>query len=165
MTVAYDIALATPADIPGILALQEPNLPDNGGSLSVRQNAAWFAHTLAEMPLVIARHEGKVVGYMVAASLAAKAHVPIIQAMLRSFPAPPACYSYGPVCVADSERGKGLAGLMFAELCAQLPGQAAMTFVRSDNAASLRAHAKMGMRVLGEFHNAGECYTALAYQP
>ena len=165
MTVGYEIALATPADIPGILALQEPNLPDNGGSLSVRQSAAWFAHAMAEMPLVIARRDGKVVAYMVTASLAVKTHVPIIQAMLRSFPAPPNCYSYGPVCVADSERGKGVAGLMFAELCAQLPGQAAMTFVRSDNTASMRAHEKMGMRVLGEFDNGGARYTALAYEP
>jgi hypothetical protein len=39
MTFDYDIARATPDDIPGILALQEPNLPDSGGSLSVRQNA------------------------------------------------------------------------------------------------------------------------------
>ena len=32
----FDISLTTPSDIPGILALQEPNLPDSGGSLSVR---------------------------------------------------------------------------------------------------------------------------------
>ena len=165
MTPAYDIETATPHDIPGILALQEPNLPDNGGSLSVRQSAAWFEHAMLEMPLIIARRGGKVVGYMVSASLAAKKHIEIIQALLRSFPAPPDCYSYGPVCVAESERGNGLAGLMFEELCAQLPGRPAMTFVRSDNAASLRAHEKMGMRALGEFTNAGERYTALAYEP
>jgi hypothetical protein len=53
--------------------------------------------------------------------------------MLRSFPAPSNCYSYGPVCVADSERGNGLAGIMFEELRRQLPGRSAMTFIRSDN--------------------------------
>jgi ABC-type uncharacterized transport system substrate-binding protein len=36
----YDISLATPNDISSILALQEPNLPDSGGSLSVRLTAA-----------------------------------------------------------------------------------------------------------------------------
>ena len=165
MTPAYDIATATPDDIPGILALQEPNLPDNGGSLSVRQSAAWFEHAMLDMPLIVARRDGAVVGYMVSASLAAKKHIAIIQALLRSFPAPPDCYSYGPVCVAESERGNGLAGLMFEKLRAQLPGRPAMTFVRSDNAASLRAHEKMGMRVLGEFTEAGERYSALAYKP
>ncbi len=35
MVGGYTISLATQDDIPGILALQEPNLPENGGSLSV----------------------------------------------------------------------------------------------------------------------------------
>jgi L-amino acid N-acyltransferase YncA len=165
MTADYDIAVARPDEIPGILALQEPNLPDNGGTLSVRQSADWFKQTMADMPLIVARRDGKVVGYMVAASLAAKTHVAIVQDMLRNYPASPGCYSYGPVCVAGSERGKGLAGLMFAVLREQLPGRSAMTFIRSDNAASLRAHEKMGLRILGEFENGGERYTALAYQP
>jgi L-amino acid N-acyltransferase YncA len=93
MMADYDIALATQDDITGILALQEPNLPDSGGSLSVRQNADWFRRTIAEMPLVVGRRDGKVVGYMVTTTLAAKAAVAIFQAMLRSFPAPPDCYS------------------------------------------------------------------------
>ena len=33
MTVNVVIDLAAPADIPGLLALQEPNLPEHGGSL------------------------------------------------------------------------------------------------------------------------------------
>ncbi len=165
MTVNVVIDLAAPADIPGLLALQEPNLPEHGGSLSVRQTAEWFERTMAEMPLIVARRDGMVVGYMVTATLAAKTHVPIVQAMLSKFPAPPNCYSYGPVCVAQSERGLGVAGLMFAELCAQLPGRTAMTFIRSDNDASLRAHEKMGMRILGEFNSGGERYTALSYAP
>jgi L-amino acid N-acyltransferase YncA len=163
MTADYDIGLATPDDIPGILALQEPNLPDSGGSLSVRQNADWFKRTMAEMPLIVARRGGKVVGYMVTATLGAKTHVPIVQAMLRSFPAPPDCYSYGPVCVAESERGKGLAGAMFERLRVELPGRPAMTFVLADNHPSLSAHRKMGMRELGAFTNGGISYIALRY--
>jgi len=145
MTANYDIARASPDDIPGILALQEPNLPDSGGSLSVRQNADWFRRTMAEMPLIVGRRDGKVVGYMVTTSLAAKARVAIVQAMFHSFPAPPDCYSYGPVCVADSERGKGLAVAMFEKLRAELPGRPAMTFILADNLSSLIAHRKMGM--------------------
>ncbi len=163
MTVDYDIARATPDDIPGILALQEPNLPDSGGSLSVRQNADWFKRTMAEMPLIVGRRDGKLVGYMVTTTLAAKVHVAIVQAMLRRFPAPPDCYSYGPVCVADSERGKGLAGAMFAKLRAELPGRSAMTFILADNLPSLIAHRKMGMRELGAFTNGGISYIAFSY--
>ena len=42
----YEISLATPYDIPGILALQEPNLVERGGGLSVRQTADWFGHAI-----------------------------------------------------------------------------------------------------------------------
>lgn len=159
----YEIALATPEDIPGILALQEPNLPDSWGGLSVRQNAEWFKRTMLEMPLIIARRDGEIVGYVVATTLAAKSHVAIVQAMLRSFPAPPDCYAYGPVCVAATERGKGLAGILFEELRVRLLGRPAMTFVRNDNAPSLRAHRKMGMRELGAFTSEGVSFIAFTY--
>ena len=106
----YAISLATPDDFPGILALQEPNLPDSGGSLSVRLTEDWFKQAVADKSFVVGRRDDKVVGYVLGTSLAAKAHVPIIQAMLRAFPPLPNCYLYGPVCVAETERGKGLAG-------------------------------------------------------
>jgi RimJ/RimL family protein N-acetyltransferase len=165
MNGGYDISLATPIDIPGILALQEPNLPDSGGSLSVRQSADWFRKAIIEKSVVAARHNGEVVGYVLGTSLAAKAHVAIIQTMLRFFPPPIDCYMYGPVCVAESERGKGLAGALFKVLRAHMGMRPAMTFVRADNEPSLRAHRKMGMRDLGSFLNGGEQYIALSYTP
>jgi predicted N-acetyltransferase YhbS len=165
MTAGYEIALATPDDIPGILALQEQNLAERGGSLSMRLDADWFERAMLEMPLIVGRRDGNIVGYVVATTIAAQMHIPIVQAMLRQFPAPPDCFIQGPVCVAESERGKGLAGLMFAEMRAQLPDRVAITFIGSDNAASLRAHKKMGMRALGEFDNAGERYTVFANKP
>jgi ribosomal protein S18 acetylase RimI-like enzyme len=161
----YDISLATLNDIAGVLTLQEPNLPDNGGNLSVRQPADWFKRAVGEKSLIVARRDGQVVGYVLGTSLAAKAHVRIIQSMLRAFPPPPDCYLYGPVCVAETERGKGLAGAMFEKLQAHMGGRPAMVFVRADNEPSLRAHRKMGMRDLGPFLNNGEQYIALSYTP
>ena len=142
----YEIALATPEDIPGIITLQDPNVIDRGGGLSVRQTADWFKRSMLEMPIVVGRRDGKVVGYVLSTSLAAKAHVAIVQAMLRTFPAPPDCYLYGPVCVAETERGRGLAQIMFEALRTRLPGRPAMTFIRADNAPSLQAHRKMGCK-------------------
>ena len=159
----YEIALASPADVPGILALQEPNLLENGGLLTARQTAEWFNRTIAEMPLVVCRRDDKVVGYVVATSLAAKSHVAVVQSMLRAFPAPPGCYLYGPVCVAESERGNRLAGRMFEKLRAALRGRPAMTFVRADNEPSLLAHRKMGMDELGAFTSDGVPHVAFAY--
>jgi L-amino acid N-acyltransferase YncA len=163
MTTGYEISLATPDDIPSILALQEPNLPDCGGSLSVRQTAEWFKRAILEKSVVIGRRDGKVVGYVLGTSLAAKAHIAIIRAMLRTFPAPSDCYLYGPVCVAETERGKGLAVALFKELQAHMSGRSAMTFIRADNAPSLRAHRKMGMWDLGAFTNEGVPYIAFKY--
>ena len=164
MIADYQIALATPQDIPGIITLQDPNVIDRGGGLSVRQTADWFKRSMLEMPIIVGRRDGKVVGYVLSTSLAAKAHVAIVQAMLRTFPAPPDCYLYGPVCVAETERGRGLARIMFEALRARLPGRPAMTFIRADNAPSLQAHRKMGMRELGTFMSDDVPHIAFAYE-
>ena len=163
MNADYEIVLGTPDDIPGVLMLQEANLPDNGGSLSVRRNADWFQSAILEKSLLICRRDGKVVGYVLGTSFGIKAPVAIIQSMLRAFPAPPDCYLYGPICVAETERGKGLASAMFKELRARLSGRPAMLFVRADNPSSLQAHRKMGMQELGTFDNEGVLYVALTY--
>jgi predicted GNAT superfamily acetyltransferase len=163
MIADYQIALATPDDIPGILTLQEPNLVERGGGLSVRQTADWYRNAIVEKSVVVGRREGKVVAYVLGTSLAAKAHVAIIQTMLRTFPAPPDCYLYGPVCVAETERGNGLAAALFDVLQMHMGGRPAMTFVRADNVPSLRAHRKMGMRELGTFMSNGVPHIALTY--
>jgi predicted GNAT superfamily acetyltransferase len=163
MRLDYDIALATPDDIPGMLALQDANLPDKGGSLSVRLTEDWFRDTILEKSIVVARCNSKVVGYVMGTSLAANAHIAIIQAMLRAYPASPDCYLYGPICVAKSERGKGLARALFEQLRSLIPGRPALLFVRADNPSSLQAHRKMGMRELGTFDNEGVRYMALTY--
>jgi hypothetical protein len=119
----YAISLATPDDVAGILALQEPNLQENGGSLSVRQWPEWFKRAIAEKSLMVCRRNREVVGYVLGTSLAVKAHIPIIQSMLRAFPPPPDCYLYGPICIAKTERGNGLAGAMFKELQTHMDGR------------------------------------------
>jgi predicted GNAT superfamily acetyltransferase len=75
----------------------------------------------------------------------------------------PDAYVYGPVCVAESERGQGLAQAMFAALRARLPGREGILFIRRDNPASLRAHAKMGMTEVAEFVHDGAVHAVLSY--
>jgi L-amino acid N-acyltransferase YncA len=163
MSANYETGLATSDDIPSIVAMQEPNLHENGGGLSVRQTADWFRRTMSEMPIVVARRDGVVVGYALATSIAAKSHVGIVQTMLRAFPSPPNCYLYGPVCVDERERGNGLAGLMYHEMRKRLPNRTAMSFVRSDNTPSLKANRKMGKIELGDFIHNGETYIVFAF--
>ena len=52
----------------------------------MRLTEDWFKQAVAAKSVVVGRRNDKVVGYLVGTSLAAKAHVPIIQAMMRAFP-------------------------------------------------------------------------------
>jgi RimJ/RimL family protein N-acetyltransferase len=159
-----EISRATGDDVPGILALQECNLRQNGGALSVPLSAEWLqAATMTGMPIVVARRGRQVVGYVVSSPLDQQASDPILNAMLRAYPGAPDSYVYGPICVAESERGQGLARAMVNALRASLPGREGFTFIRVDNAVSRNVHARMGMREAATFSLAGIEYVVVAY--
>ena len=90
-------------------------------------------------------------GYLVSCDFAEQAHVPLVQAMLKVYPGTPGAFNYGPFCVSESERKRGLAGAMFAALRARLPERETVAFIRADNTPSLRAHGRMGMQQVAEF--------------
>jgi L-amino acid N-acyltransferase YncA len=164
MTIAaFSIWRATAADVPGILDLQARNLPERGGLLSVVFPQAWFEAAIAAMPVIVAKRGGQVLGYLVSAPFSALAQVPIVQAMLRAYPGSAGGYLYGPICVAETERGQGIARAMFTMLRQQLPGREGIAFIRRDNAASLRAHRRMGMREVAEFDHNGAAHVVIAY--
>jgi predicted GNAT superfamily acetyltransferase len=157
------IGLATSNDLDGILDLQERNLRNNGGALSVPLSRAWLVAAIGGMPIVVARRDGRVVGYVVSSSLADQADDAILNGMLKAYPGSSGSYVYGPICVAESERGKGIARTMFNALRAALPGREGFTFIRADNAVSRRVHAGMGMREAAQFTVAGTDYVVVAY--
>jgi hypothetical protein len=159
----HEIALATREDIVGILDLQDANLRERGGTLSVRYSREWFEAALDDMPVLVARKGDCVVGYLVSSPPAAQAHVPIIQAMLRAYPGPPDAYLYGPICIAESERGQDLAAALMAALAARLPGRQGLTFIRRDNTRSMRAHGKIGMREVAEFTHGDAAIIVVVY--
>jgi predicted GNAT superfamily acetyltransferase len=158
-----EIGPATRDDIAGMLELQESNLLEYGGSLTVRLPRAYLEASLDDLPQIVARRNGKIVGYLLSASRETHAHVPIMQAMLRAYVGPPDAYIYGPVCVAASERGQGLAAKLFDTLRARLPRRECVTFIRRDNAASLRAHLKMGMKDISSFTHDGVEHAVVVY--
>jgi L-amino acid N-acyltransferase YncA len=159
----HKIALATRDDISGILDLQERNLSKNGGSLSVPFSKEWFETAIADAQVIVARRNGYVAGYLVFSTFAAQSHVPLVQAMLKAYSGTPDAYNYGPICVAENQRGQGLAGAMFAALKALLPGREGIAFIRRDNKASLLAHKKMGMKEVAEFTHDNVVFAVVAY--
>ncbi len=159
----YEIGSATVDDISAILDLQERNLAHRGGTLSARLSRAWFEAAITAMPVIVARRAGQVVGYLVSSPLAACVEVPVVQAMLQAYPGAPNAYVYGPICVEETERGRGVAGAMFEALRARLPGREGVLFIRRDNEASLKAHAKMGIREVARFKYDGNDFVVLSY--
>ena len=157
------VTAATESDIAGILALQELNLPDHGERLSVRMTVDWFRSAISDKLIVVCRNGDDVVGYVAGTPLERQAHVPVIQAMLKSFVAPEDCYVYGPTCVASAERGRGIAQEMFEVLHKNMAKSTAITFIKTGNTPSRRAHLKMGMKELGFFSSNGVEFVAMTY--
>lgn len=157
------IGIAGPGDLDGILTLQDANQGARGGTLSAALPRARLEAMLADLPLVVARREARVVGFLLAASQGLVGDIPIIAAMLKAYPGTQDAYVYGPVVVAAEERGHGIAQSMFAALRRALPGREGILFIRRDNFASLRAHEKMGMRRVAGFDFGGAEHDVLAY--
>ncbi len=157
-----EIGIATWRDLDGIVALQAMNQISNGGSLSAFLPRARLLKMMEELPQIVARKEGEVVGFLLCSAMCAD--VPILQAMLDAYPMRTEnAYAYGPICVARNERGRGIAQAMFAMLKRMHPGREGILFIRSDNEPSLRAHRKMGMREVSSFLHAGVEHVVLNY--
>jgi hypothetical protein len=154
------IEVARGDDLPGILDLQQQNLSEHGGNLSVRWSAEWFEKAIRETPIVVAR---RVVGYLVSTSQSAQAHDPIVQAMLAAYRPSADAYIYGPICVEEEQRKRGVAALMFQYLRTRLPYREGLTFIRCDNIGSRTVAAKLGMHEAGKFEHRGVEYIVAAY--
>jgi predicted GNAT family acetyltransferase len=66
------------------------------------------------------------------------------------------------VCIADSERGQGLLAKLYAALQRHYHGREAILFIRRDNAASLRAHERLGMHEVAGFALDGVDYAVFS---
>ena len=147
----YDLSVATRGDVPEILALQSENQIFKGGALSVEFPAAWFETTVQEMPIIIARRRGQLVGYLVSSAPERTKDYALGQAKFTAYPAKAGAYNSGPLCVEASERGQGLAEMLFELQGSLLRGREGVGFIRRDNAASRAAHAKYGFSEVAKF--------------
>ena len=157
------ISKASEADLDGILKLQAANQIDQGGTLSANLPRPRVTAMMDDMPLIVARRNGKVVGFLMTTTREMNADLAIVKAMFAAYKGSTNAYVYGPICVDASERGKGLAQAMFAELRRLESGREGILFIRRDNEASIRAHARMGMREVGEFQFNGGDFAVLSY--
>ena len=157
------IARATEADLDGIVALQAANQISRGGILAAELPRERIAQMLHEMPLIVAKREGRITGFLMTSARTMNADVPVVRAMFAAYAGAPDAYVYGPICVDAAERGQGLAPAMFAELQHLAPGREGVLFIRNDNEASLRAHRRMGMQEVAAFELGGVGFAVFSY--
>lgn len=157
------VSKADEADLDGILALQAANQTAQGGSLSASLPRARVAAMMKEMPLIVSRRGERITGFLMTTTRAMNADLLIVQAMFAAYHGAPDAYVYGPICVGEEERGKGLAQRMFADLRRFEPGREGVLFIRKDNEPSLRAHLKMGMQEVAVFSFNGFDYAVFSY--
>ncbi|MGY3862276.1 MULTISPECIES: GNAT family N-acetyltransferase [Aeromonas] len=152
-------------DIEDIAALMLANTAAQGGQLTGEFPPALIAEWLAanrqhNMPIMLAFDEEDLAGVLFT-SVLGWTESPVVQAMLAQHLPNANEYLYGPVCIADNQRGKGILPGLFAQVQAALPGKKALLFIKTDNIASIKAHAKMGIRELTRFHCNGWDYLVL----
>src|SRR5262247_3598482 len=104
-----NVVRATEADLDGILELQAANQSERGGMLSASLSRSRIAEIIRERPLIVARRSDRVVAFLINTTREMNGDVPVIRAMLDAHSGRDDAYVYGPVCVAEDERGKGLA--------------------------------------------------------
>ncbi|GGC61565.1 GNAT family N-acetyltransferase [Undibacterium terreum] len=148
----YEITLASTAELNGIAALLQSNSPSRGGSLTGEFSRDVVARMLADgAPVVIAKRDAQVLGVLFSSAKDNPAAPPTIHAMLAAWPGKPDAYVYGPVCIAETERGRNLLPKLYSALQAHHVGREAVLFIRSDNAASMKAHLRLGMHRVANF--------------
>src|SRR5262245_34577876 len=145
------------------MELQAANQPERGGMLSASLPRSRVAEMVRERSVIVARRSDRIVAFLMNSTREMSDDVPIVRAMLDAYPGTADAYVYGPICVKEEERGKGLAQAMFAELRRLERGREGILFIRHDNPASLRAHTRMGMHEVAGFVFGGQDYVVLAY--
>ena len=170
-----------PADLTGVLALQEANLFDNlspearrDGFLSARFTHAQFAQMDADVAVVVAANAGRVAGYLCASGIEYNRQFPLLAAMIARYPdlsfrgrplSEQATCVYGPACVDRDFRGRGVLRGLYQALLDDVADRfaAGVGFISKDNPRSLAAHVDgLGMHKLGEFEFNARRYWILA---
>lgn len=170
------------ADIEGVLALQARylyrNLSDEErkkGFVTTPFTVSQLEEILLENGLFIAETEdGKIVSYVFAGSWNYFEQWGIFNFMVSRFPevsfqgkeiTTSNSFQYGPICIDENYRGKGLLNQIFEEMrlefCKKYP--ISITFINKINAISTRAHTKkLGWEIIDEFQFNNNTYIGLA---
>ena len=119
-------------DVDGIVALARLNEAEAGGTLTGKRTPEAVAAAIARLPNIVAKRDGRVVGFLLTADKAAPDLPPVVRAMLAAYSGGADAYIYGPICVDASVRGGGVMAAMVDEVKRLLPGREGILFIRRD---------------------------------
>lgn len=155
-------------DATTIAELMLPEAASRGGALWGDFPADRIRHWIErnqedQMPVLLAEDaQGLVAVLFTSASHRQDGPLPALMASLHQGREP--FYFYGPVCISPRARGQGVLEGLKAELDCRLPGMKAVLFIQAGNAASLKAHQRLGMSIEARFEHQGQAFYLL-HQP
>lgn len=164
-------------DLRGILALQQENVAAGISAEEARsQGFVTVQHTLeilramhAQEPSIVARDDGRVVGYALVAMREARALVPLYDDLLaridRLVP-DQRFYLIGQICVAKTHRGRGVFDALYQGHRDRLGGRfdACITEIATRNTRSMRAHERVGFETLAVYRDHADEWAIVSLQ-
>ena len=170
MTAAISYRAATAADLPQILALQQRNLPvaisdeeaRQQGFVTVQHDLPLLSEMNTPYPHQVAVADDRVVGYTLMMQRAFAQRIPVLVPLFERIDGlhwqeqPLTSLDYfvmGQVAVDKAYRGQGLFDGLYRAMAERLlpPFQLIVTEIATRNTRSLRAHARVGFKVLQRF--------------
>jgi predicted GNAT superfamily acetyltransferase len=161
------------AELTAILALQAENLSATlSAAEALEQGFVTVEHSLdalrqmhEAMPSVVARQDGKLVGYALAMARECRGFVPILGSFFDtlerlSWDGRPLSgvrfYVMGQICVAKAARGQGVVEALYAGHCRAYGArfELLVTEISVRNPRSLKAHARVGFQELHRYRDA-----------
>lgn len=129
-----------------------------GGQIYGDWSEGMIAQWMTEgMEAFVARRGGTVVGVLLTSEPHYLKSIPAMR-MLETVDVDKEYFVYGPVCVSADARGAGILSKLWEAVRAFYGARHAVLFIERNNAASLSAHAKLGMVRHAEFEAAGREY-------
>lgn len=175
--------IGTNSDIPGILALQDKYLFRNMKEEERKKGFVTTPFTIPQLEDIIQQEglfiavneENTIIAYAFAASWDYFSQWEIFNFMVNRFPAlsfqgneitTHNSFQYGPVCIDEKYRGKGLLNQLFEEMRIVLLKSypISITFINKVNVISEKAHTKkLGWEIIDEFEFNNNTYIGLAF--
>jgi ribosomal protein S18 acetylase RimI-like enzyme len=149
-------------DVEQISALLMANGADRGGELYGDWSVGVVKDGITSGQLIIVAVEGAHLLGVLFTSEKACASSPPVLAMLKAWPGSADAFVYGPVCIDQAARGKGVLEALYAELTRRRPNREAIQFIKANNTRSLRAHARLGLVQVARFTLDGEVFVVLS---